>query len=61
MTLPGYDLDDLDAELEAKLSEGDLNSYLDPDERAQYEEGASLVELLSAADISEILGHGTAE
>jgi hypothetical protein len=56
MTLPGYDLDDLDTELEAALSEGDLNTYLDPDERARYEDGESIVELLSAAEISEILG-----
>jgi hypothetical protein len=56
MTLPGYDPDDLDTELEAALSEGDLNTYLDPDERARYEEGESIVDLLSAEEISEILG-----
>ena len=56
MTLPGYDPADLDEELEAELSEEALHRYLDADERARYEEGESIVDLLSAADISEILG-----
>jgi hypothetical protein len=55
MTIPGYDPDDLERELELELSEGDLNSYLSPDERARYDDGESLVDLLSAAEISEIL------
>jgi hypothetical protein len=56
MTRSGYDPEDLDARLEAALSEGDLNTYLDPDERARYDAGESLVDLLSTEQISEILG-----
>jgi biopolymer transport protein ExbD len=59
MTLPGYDPGDLDTELEAELSEGDLDQYLDADERARYEDGESIVDLLSSAEISEILGLDT--
>jgi hypothetical protein len=55
MTLPGYDPADLDDELESRLSEEELHRYLDADERARYEAGESIVDLLSAAEISEIL------
>jgi hypothetical protein len=55
MTIDGYDPSDLDTRLEAELSGGDLNTYLDPEERARYDSGERLVDLLSDEQIATIL------
>lgn len=56
MVIPGYDPDDIDDRLEELLSEHELDEYLTDEERTQYEDGASLVDLLSADDIRDLLG-----
>jgi hypothetical protein len=56
MVIPGYDPDDLDEQLEDRMSESDLDRYLTPAERGRYESGESLVELLSTEDIRDVLG-----
>ncbi|KTG26951.1 hypothetical protein [Haloferax profundi] len=55
MVIPGYDPDDLDERLEELLSDRDVDRYLTADERARYDEGESLVDLLSADDIRDLL------
>jgi hypothetical protein len=56
MPVSGYDPDDLDDALEARLSEDQLASLLTDDERTAYREGdASLVDLLESSEIEAIL------
>lgn len=55
MPIPGYDPDDLDAELEGLLSDSEIQAHLTDAEFRQYEDGASLVNLLSEEDIHELL------
>ncbi|SFR66280.1 hypothetical protein [Halogeometricum limi] len=55
MSIPGYDLDELDDRLETALAGRDLDRYLTADERARYAAGADLVDLLSGSDIRDIL------
>ncbi|KAB1185203.1 MULTISPECIES: hypothetical protein [Haloferax] len=55
MVIPGYDPDDLDERLEELLSDHDLAEYLTPEERERYDEGANLIDLLSAEDIRDLL------
>ncbi|KAB1191133.1 MULTISPECIES: hypothetical protein [Haloferax] len=56
MVIPGYDPDDIDERLEELLSDHELDEYLTAEERQRYEEGASLVDLLSGDDIRDLLG-----
>ena len=55
MPVPGYDPDDLDAELEEKLSEAEIRERLSHEEYERYEDGESLVELLDEDDRDELL------
>ncbi|WP_411966372.1 hypothetical protein [Haloferax sp. YSMS24] len=55
MVIPGYDPDDIDERLEELLSEHEIDEYLTAEERARYDEGASLVDLLSGDDIRDLL------
>lgn len=56
MVIPGYDPDDIDERLEELLSEHELDEYLTTEERARYDDGTSLVDLLSGDEIRDLLG-----
>ncbi|KAB1189862.1 hypothetical protein GJR96_16895 [Haloferax sp. MBLA0076] len=56
MVIPGYDPDDIDERLEELLSEHELGEYLTAEERTRYDDGESLVDLLSGDDIRDLLG-----
>ena len=55
MPVPGYDPEDLDDELEARLTDGELRERLTDDEFRRYENGESLVELLDSEEIERLL------
>lgn len=55
MPVPGYDPEDLDAELEGLLSEEKIRARLSDEEYHQYENGESLVELLDSDELDELL------
>jgi hypothetical protein len=59
MSIPGYDPADLDRMLLARLDEEDLGTVLDTEQLRRYEAGADLVDVLSEAEIREILGDGS--
>lgn len=56
MPVPGYDPEDLDETLRARLDESDPEEYLTPAERERYENGASPLDLLDEDDIERLLG-----
>jgi hypothetical protein len=56
MPVPGYDPDDLDEQLSELATDSDLERMLTDEERRAYENGEEgLFDLLSEADIEEIL------
>jgi hypothetical protein len=55
MAIPGYDLDDLDGDLQAKLDRQQLADYLTDDEQRQLREGAHLLDLLDDEDLDRLL------
>lgn len=55
MPVPGYDPDDLDAELEGLLSEPEIQEHLTNEEFQRYKGGTSLIDLLSEEDVHELL------
>lgn len=55
MPVPGYDPEDIDEELEAELTEGEVRERLSDEEFERYENGESLFELLEGEQIDEIL------
>ncbi|WP_435077775.1 hypothetical protein [Halococcus sp. AFM35] len=57
MPVPGYDPEDLDEELEATASDGELRARMTDEEFREYENGAHLIELLDEEDIDDLL-HG---
>ncbi|ELZ98169.1 hypothetical protein C440_02938 [Haloferax mucosum ATCC BAA-1512] len=61
MVIPGYDPEDLEDRLEELLSERDRNAYLTAEEQAEYDSGASLVDLLSTDDIRDLLAKEQAD
>ncbi|WP_266077928.1 hypothetical protein [Haladaptatus caseinilyticus] len=54
MPIPGYDEDDLDEMLEERLEERD-ESFLTPSQREEYDNGGSLLDILSEDDIHRLL------
>ncbi|GAA0229705.1 hypothetical protein ACFFQF_13425 [Haladaptatus pallidirubidus] len=54
MPIPGYDEDDLDEMLEERLEERD-EQFLTPSQREEYENGGSLLDILSEDDIHRLL------
>lgn len=59
MPVPGYDPEDLDDMLEARIDERHARRLLSDDEWAAYREGEDLVDLLDESDIHELLGDET--
>ncbi|EMA53186.1 MULTISPECIES: hypothetical protein [Halococcus] len=55
MPVPGYDPDDLDSELEGKLTDEEIRDRLSDDEYERYEEGESLVGLLDEDELDDLL------
>ena len=55
MPVSGYDPDDLDEMLAERMGDRDPSNWLTDEELREYEEGASLVDLLDEADIHELL------
>jgi len=55
MTIPGYDPDDVESALEARLSGRELATFLTEAEVGRYEAGADLVDLLDDEDIERLL------
>ena len=55
MAIPGYDLEDLDDNLRARIDENHLEEYLTNEELEQLESGTSLLDLLSDDDIDRIV------
>lgn len=55
MPVPGYDPEDLDAELEGLLSDEEIRARLSDGEYHQYENGESLVELFDSDELDELL------
>lgn len=55
MTIPGYDLDDLDDNLRARIDEGHLADYLTDEEIERLQGGESLLDLLDEDDIDRLL------
>lgn len=55
MPVPGYDPEDLDEMLRARLDDSDPDEYLTPAERERYEDGASPLDLLDEDDIERLL------
>ena len=55
MPVPGYDPDDLDAELEGKLTDEEIRDRLNDEEYDRYENGESLVGLLDEDELDELL------
>ena len=51
MPVPGYDPDDLDAELEGKLTDEEIRDRLNDEEYDRYENGESLVGLLDEDEL----------
>ena len=55
MTVPGYDPDDLDAALAALAEDHDIDDLLTPEERARWEAGEGLSDLLDDEDVERLL------
>ncbi len=55
MTVPGYDPDDLDAALEALAEDRDIDDLLTAEERARWEAGEGLSDLLDDEDVERLL------
>ncbi len=55
MPVPGYDPDDLDSELEGKLTDGEIRDRLNDEEYERYENGESLVGLLDDDELDDLL------
>lgn len=55
MAIPGYDLDDLDDNLEARIDEDHLADYLTDAEVERLQGGESLLDLLDEDDIDRLL------
>ena len=55
MVIPGYDLDDLDDNLRARIDEDHLESYLTDEEVARLRAGESLLDLLDDDDLDRLL------
>jgi hypothetical protein len=58
MTIPGYDPEDLDDALRARLEEGDPEELLSEEELRAYRNGEDLVDALETATIRRLL-HGS--
>ncbi|MFC4550569.1 MULTISPECIES: hypothetical protein [Halorussus] len=55
MPVSGYDPDDLDEMLAERMGNRDPSNWLTDEELREYEEGASLLDLLDETDIHELL------
>ena len=55
MAIPGYDPDDLDGNLQARIDEEDVEQYLTEDELQRLQEGTSLLDLLDEDDIDRLV------
>ena len=55
MPVPGYDPEDLDAALEERMAELGTDAVLSEGQLQEYEEGASLVDVLSSEEITRLL------
>lgn len=55
MAIPGYDLDDLDDDLAARIDEAHLDDYLTDAEKQRLEAGESLLDLLDGDDLDRLL------
>jgi hypothetical protein len=55
MAIPGYDLDDLDGNLQARIDEEDVEQYLTEDELQRLQDGTSLLDLLDEDDIDRLV------
>lgn len=55
MAIPGYDLDDLDDNLQARIDEEDVEEYLTEEELERLAEGESLLDLLDEDDLDRLV------
>lgn len=55
MAIPGYDLDDLDDNLRARIDEDHLASYLTDEEVTRLQAGEHLLDLLDDGDLDRLL------
>jgi hypothetical protein len=55
MPVPGYDPEDLDAQLEAAAGEDELRARMTDEEFRRYENGDHLIDLLDEDEIDELL------
>jgi hypothetical protein len=55
MAIPGYDLDDLDGNLQARIDEEDVEEYLTEGELQRLQDGTSLLDLLDEDDIDRLV------
>jgi hypothetical protein len=55
MAIPGYDLDDLDDNLQARIDEDHLADYLTDAEIERLQSGEHLLDLLDDEDIDRLL------
>ena len=55
MPVPGYDPEDLDAQLEAAAGEDELRARMTDEEFRRYEEGEHLIDRLDEDEIDELL------
>jgi hypothetical protein len=55
MVIPGYDPDDLDEVLTVMVEREGPENYLDQDERARWEDGESLLDLLQEDDVERLV------
>ncbi len=55
MAIPGYDLDDLDDDLQARIDEQDVEEYLTDEELTRLGEGESLLDLLDEDDLDRLI------
>ncbi|WP_254537859.1 hypothetical protein [Halomarina litorea] len=56
MSIPGYDLEDLDRILLERLGDRGLSDVLTAEQLARYEAGESLVDVMDEETASELLG-----
>lgn len=61
MSIPGYDLEDLDRILLERLGDRDLSDVLTAEQLARYEAGESLVDVMDEETASELLGKRPAD
>ena len=55
MAIPGYDLEDLDDDLAARLDEERIEEYLTEEEIERLQDGESLLDLLDEDDLDRLL------